>query len=217
MRGEPRIGRHHLLERARQRRRVAATDRGRAQHAERQRRGIEHLATGDARKIEAAAAQVSDNAVGIRNGRNHAQARRARLVIARQDRDIQTQRLDLAGEFLAIAGIAHRRGRHADGLVNIHLARDDPKALERLDRARHRWLVDHAGLRQRTPQPRHDLFVENQRRIAPRAGEDHQAHRVRADIDDRGAVEVNRLVLLANEEIHDDVRLNRSSRRVGAG
>jgi hypothetical protein len=48
------------------------------------------------------------------------------------------------------------------------------------------FLIEAAGLVQAAAEPEDSLFVEDDRGIAAAALEYHQAHRVRAEVDDRG-------------------------------
>ena len=145
-------------------------------------------ALGEPHQLDAAAAEVAHQPVGLGNAGQHALRREPRLVLARQDahRDMAAA-LDLGDEVAAVDGVADGRGcqqvqpRRAHGAGQAHEAGEVDQ--RRLDAG----FVEPAGRVEAAPQAAQHLLVEQRQGRARRAVEHHQADRIGADVDDRDA------------------------------
>ena len=156
-----------------------------AQRAERQGRHLVGLLAADPDELQAAAAQVADDALGPGKAGHDAVGRKAGLVLAAQHPDFEAriapQRLD---EGRAVRRLAHGRGRKGRQARHLHGGgRTDEAAQVRpgLDDA---VRVEPAGGAQAAAQPAHHLLVEDRNRRAGRPLEHHKADGIGADVDD---------------------------------
>ena len=156
-----------------------------AQRPQGQCKGSPGLARLDRHHVQAAAAQVGHQAVGIGNARHHALGRDACLVLARQNPDRPAPgRLGPADEFRAIAGIARRRRRHRVAHLHLQPVGDHAKARQRLQRRGAAFGMQPARA-DHVASDGADGFFILQGGGDPALGlVDHQAHRIGADVDD---------------------------------
>ena len=160
------------------------------EHAERLARHRADRAACDSRQLEAAAAEVGDDAMCTRNGAQHAQRGADPFLLARQKGRFQPHLARSVEEIGAIGGIAHRCGGDGAQPLHPHLLGQHAEAGERVQRLRHGFLVHRPRFGEPTAQPGHDLFVEQDGGHALGPAIDDEAHRVGADVDDADGAEV---------------------------
>jgi hypothetical protein len=164
---------------------AAGFERGEAEHAERQRDASANLTVAQIDQLEAAAAEIADNAVRLGDGRDHPEASHAAFLLAGEQLRLEADVADSPEEELAIGRVAHRGGRdHADP-DHAHLPGQEPEALECAQGPRLRLFGERTAGVRAAAEPGHDLLVEDDRRDPSRPRIDHEANRVGPDIDDR--------------------------------
>ena len=137
-------------------------------------------------EFERAAAEIADDAVGPVEAGDHAE--RGQLGLALAGDHVDPGAADLLGlgdEVRAVPGVAAGGGREHPQPLDPHRVAQRAEALERAER-----LVDRVGGEQAlglhlAAEAGERLLVEQRRRAAGQALVDHEAHRVRADVDDR--------------------------------
>ena len=87
----------------------------------------------------------------------------------------------------AVPGVAHRGGGQHLERLGAHRARHRVIAVHHGQRLRHAVFVQPPGRLQAAAEPQHRLLVEDRHRVAAAALVDHEAHRVRTEIDHRAA------------------------------
>ena len=139
----------------------------------------------DLGQFERSAAEVTDNAVGLVETGYHPERGQFRLALAGEDVDLAAADvLGLGDEGLAVLGVpAGRRGDRPE-LRNLHAVAQGAKAPQRAERLLDRVGGEQPGGLHLASEPRQDLLVEDRGRAAGEALVDHEAHRVRADVDD---------------------------------
>ena len=186
------------------------------QHAQWEGYALANLPVAHANQFEAAAAQVSDDAVGMGDRGQHALARALRLLLAGQYLDVEAKRLGGRDQFPAIACVANRGGGDGAQRSHLHLARDGGEAGQRDSRLGQARPLDRTRRGQPLAQARHDLLVEQDRRQSRRPLIDDEADRVGSDVDDRGPGCRRRCLFgAAVEQRRDDAQCPRRSDNVG--
>ena len=143
-------------------------------------------AAADADQLEAAAAEIADQPVGVGDARDHAVRRQPRLLAARQHAPVDARARRTSSRNAApLAASRTAAVATVSSVAHLHLARQQREAAER--RAPAPSLLARAGRSSPSPRPRpaQHLLVEagSRRRAAPVI--DDEADRVRADVDDR--------------------------------
>jgi len=155
------------------------------QRPQRQRGAGAKSAGADLHQLQAAAAQVTHQAVGLRAGRQHPQCRQPALLAAVDQLRPDPRGLgDLVKERIAVAGIPHGRGRDGQDVVDLHLPHQAREPIQRMQSPFLARRIQVAGDLEATPQTAQDLFVEYGQRRPYQACVDHQTHRVGTDVDD---------------------------------
>ena len=186
--GQPAVA-QHLANRALERLLPFLAQRGQAQHAEREGRAAPDLAIRHFGQLKAAAAKVDRDAVRVGDSREHAVTRRFGLFFARQQSDLEARLGGGGDEFGTVFGIAHRGGRDALQVFDLHMLGEQRVAAQRGQAARGILVGDPAVDREPAAQPRRDLFVKDHRGRARRSFIDDEADRVRSDVDDGGTMD----------------------------
>ena len=156
------------------------------QAAERQGDAAPDLAAGDVGKLERAAAEVADHAVGGPDRRRHAQAGELRFARAGEQVDLATDRpLRQLEELWTVGGVAHRRRRQRAQVGDAHRPAQDAEALQRPQRLGRRVLGKKAGRRDAATEPAQHLLVEDRGERAAQRFIGDEADRIRPDVDDR--------------------------------
>ena len=120
------------------------------------------LAAGDVGKLERAAAEVADHAVGGPDRRRHAEAGELRLARAGEQVDLAADRpLRQFEELRAVGGVAHRRRRHRAQVGDAHRPAQDAEALQRRQRLGRRVFGQEAGRGDAAAEPAQHLLVED--------------------------------------------------------
>ncbi len=146
--------------------------------------GMDHAAA-DVGELEAAAAEIADQPVGVGEAREHALPRQPAFLLAGNHPRLEAQRPDLVEEGVAVAGVADGGGGEDSNVTHLHLADQQPEAAQGGERPGLRPLAEHSGLAQSLAEAGEHLFVEDDGRRPRRSGIDDEAHRVGADVDDR--------------------------------
>ena len=157
-----------------------------AQRPERQRERIARLAAPDADHVEAAASEIGDEPVRVRNAGDHAFGGDARFVLARQNAHRRAPGgFGAAHELRAVRRIARRRRRHRFAHGHAQSVSQHPESRQRLQRHGAALAVQ-AAARHHVAADAADRFLVVQRRRRARFGfVDDETHGIRADIDDR--------------------------------
>jgi hypothetical protein len=136
-----------------------------------------------------AAADIGQDAIGVRNAAEQAVRGKCGLLFAGQHAHAHAGQglLHLGHETGAVGGIAHRGGGQDVERLGAHGARQGMVAAQHHDRLFQAFVVQAAGLVQAATQAQHGFFVEDRGGIAAATLEHHQAHRVGAEVDDGGA------------------------------
>ncbi len=140
----------------------------------------------DVDDLEAAAAKVAGDAVGLVNAGNHAERRQPRLLPAGKHLDAGADdALHRGDEFRAVGRLARRRRRqHVDiGDPHLHAKRAEPP--HRRQRRGDRRRIETAGRLKAASEAAQLLLVEKRRRRAGQPLVDDQPYRVRPDVDHR--------------------------------
>ena len=136
-------------------------------------------------RLEAAAAEVADQAGRPVEAGDHAETREVGLLGAAQQPHLKARGLgDRRDQGLAVAGAAHRLGREHVDARHLHRVADRAEAAAGLDGARKARLAEPPRLRKALAEPTERLFVEPRERRSPELLINHEAHGVRADVDD---------------------------------
>ena len=143
------------------------------------------LTIANAHKLEAPAAQIAHNAIGLRECRDDTIARGRRFLIAAQQFDRQAETRNSRQKRGAVGRVAYRRGRNRPDVANVHGAQNRLKTFERAHRLGHGTRVKRPSLTGAPTQPRRHLFIEQYGRCPGRPVIDDETHRIRPDIDDR--------------------------------
>ena len=157
-----------------------------AQHAEREGDALVHLAAANADQFEAAAAEIADDAVRIRE-RPRARPRRA-ISPPRSPDSTSTSRPSRGGSSEEIRAVrAHRAPRRwrRCGACHVHLAGDQRKRSSATSARSDGRRIDQLGRGHAPAEPGHHLLVEQDRGNSRRPVIDDETDRIRADVDDR--------------------------------
>ncbi len=154
------------------------------QHAERQRDSGCVAVRADFDQLEAPAAEVADNPVGLGDSRPHPFAGKSRFLLGAQHLAVEADVFDRAHELLAILGVADRGRRNHLGVLDLHMVDEQPEAAERGERLGPCILGQRPRPGQAGAEPGQHLFVEDRRRDPRRTGIDDEPDRVRPDVDD---------------------------------
>ncbi len=142
---------------------------------------------GQVEQFQAGPAQVADHTRGVEMAAAHALGRIEGFLGAGQHaHDEARLAADLFDEGRTVLGFAHRGGGHDVQPVELIGFEDGLEAAQRNLRLAPAALVQHAGRLQVAAEARQHLFVEYRPDRPPLDAVDHQAYRVRADIDDSG-------------------------------
>ena len=147
--------------------------------------GLRTFLQADALQLQARAAQIADQAGGIVNAEIHPARGKPRFILPAQQADGTAQHL--AGLFEKRVPITcHPNGCCSDGLIGLHIQCTEyrPVAAQRLQRRLNTLGGKMPRLRHTLTKARHDLFVEGLENGRPHHLADHEAHRVRPDVDD---------------------------------
>ena len=155
------------------------------EHAERHRHRPTRAPLGDVDQLQAAAAEVAGNAVGVGDAGHHAEAGQRRFLLGAQHLAGQAEPLDPGDQVGAVAGVARRGGGDDVGGDRAHVVDEQLEPPERLQRVIARLVGDRAGFGQAGAEPGQHLFVEDRERHPLRARINDEANRVGADVDDR--------------------------------
>ena len=142
-------------------------------------------AAADVGQLQAAAAEIADQPVGVGKAGEDALPRQPPFLLAGDDLRLEAERPDLVEKGVAVAGVAHRGGGEDPDVAHLHLADQQAEAAQGGERPGPRPLAEHAGLAQPLAEAGEHLFVEDDRGRARSARIDDQADRVGADVDDR--------------------------------
>ena len=163
---------------------IAARRIDQPQAAEGKRRGIAELALAHVDQLEAAAAEIADEAVGVVNAGDDADGSEFRLLGAGQNLDRHVEDAlglgDKVRTILRFAGC--RRGDSFDP-AHVHLVDERAETAERPERAGDCIGAEPPSGGKRTAEAAQHLFVEQRRGRTRRALINHEPDRVRSDID----------------------------------
>ncbi len=147
-------------------------------------RSVEANTGPDAHQLDAAAAEIADNAVGVRDPGEDAHGREPRLLRPVEDLDGDIAFAGhLVGKGLPVAGVAHRRRRQHRQVFDADRPGEGGEAPQVDQRRGHTGGIETAGGRDPARQPAHDLFVEEREQSPAEALEHNQAQRIGAEID----------------------------------
>ena len=155
------------------------------QRAERQRNPVADGAILHVHQLEAAAAEIADDAIGRGNAGDEAKGCELRLVLAGKNADRGIERfLGAADEAWPVGCLAGGGRGYGKDLDDADLLAERAEPPQRRQRPLDGVCRQVAGQRHAAPEPAQDLFVDDRRRRAPQPVIDHQTHRIRPDIDD---------------------------------
>jgi hypothetical protein len=146
---------------------------------------VPHPAFTHVDELQAAAAEIADDAVRPGNGGDDAISGHPPLLDARQHFRRDAERAHLVEELCAVRSVAHGGRRDHTRVRDAHVLEKQPEARHGGERAPLRFGIERAAPVEPLAEPRHHLFVEHDRRNAARARIDDEADRVRSDVDDR--------------------------------
>ena len=173
---------------------------GHSQRPQRQGDALAAALSVEVHQFQTAAAKITHHAGRAGKGGPDPGRRGLGFLAARQHPDLEAGSLGHLGhEGLAVGGLAYRRGGHHDGRLDGHAATERGEAANGnvgLGRGLGRQLA--AG-GQIAPQAAEHALVEDRQRRPGGSFEDHQAHRVGADVDDRRPLPVRRHVGLGRQ------------------
>ena len=156
------------------------------QWADRKRCFLNNFAVLNGRQLQAAAAQVGDHPPGAGKAGKNPVGRKLGLCCAGQNPDLETAGLfNPFNKRRTVFRIAHRGGRHRRDLVDIHIITQVGEPSERRQRHLHRLLIHAAGGGDAARQAAQHPLVENNVRAPLQPPVNHQADRVRANINNR--------------------------------
>ncbi len=148
-----------------QRAAAALADGVEAKRADGQRDTVVRLAVGDADQLEAAAAEVADDAVGPGDAGDDAERGAARLGLAVDHLDLEPACLaHRVEEALRIGRLPDGSGGDGAQVADAHVAREQREAGERGDGDLHRAARQPPVGGEPAAEPGHDLLVEHDRR-----------------------------------------------------
>ena len=137
-------------------------------------------------QLDAAAADIAHDAIGVRNARDDAEGGQAALLLARQYAHLEAAHVgDRGDEVGAVHGLAYRRRRHHVDQLDLHGTGQRHVALERGPGEARAVGIEPAGDRQAAAEPAQHALIEYRRRCPAQSVVRDHAHRVRPDIDDR--------------------------------
>ncbi len=161
---------------------------GQAKRPERQGGAVADLAEIDGDELDAAAAEIADDAVGLRDAGDDAESRQATLGGAVEDVDGHAAAPGRLGDELApVARVAHGGGgddvepRHPDG------TRERDETLQILERRADGVGIEPARPFEAAAEAAQHLLVEESERRTPEPIVDDEPKRVRPDVDDGNA------------------------------
>jgi len=147
--------------------------------------GLDAVAV-DIGQLERAAAQIPDYAIRPMKAGDHPERAELRLALAGDQLDLgaaDTRRIGNEGP--AVGRVPAGRGRNHEQLRNLDPIAQHAKPAQRGQRLVHRIGGQQPGRLHLAAEPAQHLFVEDGRGTAGQPLIDHQAHRVRANVDDR--------------------------------
>ena len=156
-----------------------------AQRAERQADAMGASIIGNVDQLKTAPAQVADDTLRARKGRQDAMRAGDRFFFPRQQPGRQAKRCHRGQKRGAIAGIAHRRRRHGGDITHAPQRQQGRKTGQRRMRGLHPLARQPAILGHALTQSRRHFFVEQHRRRTKRPAIDHHADSVRPNVDNR--------------------------------
>ncbi len=182
--GEPGHGAQLRLDDAARAAHVALRPVGEADGADGQRGGPRHAPALQPHQLERAAAKVAQHALGLRHAEQQPLGGKPRLLIAGEDahRGARHARADAGDELRAVGRVAHGGRRQHLERRGLHPLGEDLVARGDGQRLRRGLVVQPAGLVQAAAEAEHGLLVEDGVRVAPRALEDDEPHRVGAEV-----------------------------------
>ena len=136
-------------------------------------------------QLQRAAAEVADDAVRLVHAGDHPE--RGQIGLARAGEDLDRSAADALGlpdEGVAIARIAASGGSDRPDAAHVQNVAQSAEAPQRIERGVDGVLRQQAGGLHLAAETGQHLFVEDRRRRPRQPLVDHEAHRVRADIDD---------------------------------
>ena len=151
--------------------------------------GAEH-ATIEARKFQAATAQISANPVGVRHSADHPAGTQTCFLIAVQLANRSAKHLfNLGPKFGAVSRFARGRRCYDIKIFYPHRAGQRRVAAQTCQRALHTLNIELAGAIEAAANAANYAFVENRNRCACPALINHQSDRVRSDIEHAGRLQ----------------------------
>ena len=136
-------------------------------------------------QFERAAAEIADDAVGLVNAGDDSERRELCFAPARQHRDRDPAHLfGLDDEGRAVVGVPAGGRRDRPDLAYPHGVAKRAEAHQRLERLFDGVLGEQSSGQNFSTEPGQNFFVEDRGQAAGEALVDHEAHRIRPDIDD---------------------------------
>src|SRR5438309_3404353 len=114
-------------------------------------------------QLEAAAAEIADNAVGFGNPRQDSLAGQPRFFFGAQYLAVEADPFDLAHEFGPVLGVADRRGRDDVAPFHLHVSEQKLEALQCSQGLVARPVRKAPGTIDAGAEPGQNLFVEDRR------------------------------------------------------
>ena len=118
----------------------------------------------DLDQLEAAAAEIADDAVGVGDAGEHALPRPIAFLLAGEDARLEADGVDPGEEGGAVRGVAHGRGGDDAGADDAHLVDQQAEAVERGQRPLLRRLDSSPVAASAAAEPGQHLLVEDHRR-----------------------------------------------------
>ena len=164
------------------------------QRAKWQTEGFSDAAAGEAADLQAASAEIEQDAIRHAQPPDRSSKSQSRLRKPSENLDAHAElALDTLGEADAVARIAHRGGRHGDDACGARAIGKRQKVAERLHRARHRGLAELGLLIDVVNEAQWSTCAGKQPKMVRRITlEHHDAPGIGADIDDRDRVSARR-------------------------
>ena len=154
--------------------------------AERERHAALGAMAVDFGEFERAAAEIAHDAARLVEAGHDAERRKLGLPLAGQHVDLDAaDALGLGDEGLAVLGVAAGRGGDRQHLADLHAIAQRAEAADRGERLVDRVRGQEPGRLHLAAEPGQHLLVEDRGRTARQPLIDDEAHRVRADVDDR--------------------------------
>ena len=170
--------REHILDSSVERAPALASDGRQAQHAERQGNTIEHCTAPHANKLEAAAAKITDDAVGVGNRGNDAVSGCAGFILAAEQFDYDAPRCRRLDECGTVACIADGRCRHGSDCGDLHGVGHGAKPRQPTQRDGDSFGIKRPPFFEAAAQPCGHFFVEDRGGGTTRATINNQAYRI---------------------------------------